>query len=75
MRSNASIVKEYIVELPDERREDLTKFHYAIVENLPEEFAVEMSYGMIGYVVPHELSPVGCHVDPRKPLSFMNLAS
>lgn len=34
-----------------------------------------MSYGMLGYVVPHKLYPDGYHCDPKLPLPFMNLAS
>jgi hypothetical protein len=34
-----------------------------------------MSYGMIGYVVPHSLYPAGYHCDPKLPLPFLALAS
>ncbi|WP_341481956.1 DUF1801 domain-containing protein [Christiangramia sediminis] len=34
-----------------------------------------MSYGMIGYVIPHSIYPEGYHCDPLLPLPFMNLAS
>ena len=34
-----------------------------------------MTYGMIGWVVPHSLYPPGYHCDPKLPLGFMNLAS
>lgn len=34
-----------------------------------------MSYGMIGYVVPHTKYPAGYHCDPKLPLPFMGLAS
>lgn len=34
-----------------------------------------MSYGMIGYVVPHSVYPAGYHCDPKLPLPFINLAS
>lgn len=47
----------------------------AILANLPDGFTETMSYGMIGYVVPHSLYPKGYHVDPKLPLPFMNLAS
>ncbi|MCK5443665.1 MAG: DUF1801 domain-containing protein, partial [Maribacter sp.] len=35
----------------------------------------QMSYGMLGYVVPHSLYPDGYHCDTSLPLPFMNLAS
>ena len=34
-----------------------------------------MSYGMIGYVIPHSLYPAGYHCDPKLPLPFINIAS
>lgn len=34
-----------------------------------------MSYGMIGYVVPHSLYPAGYHCTPYLPLPFLNIAS
>ena len=34
-----------------------------------------MSYGMWGYVIPHEIYPVGYHCDPKLPLCFINIAS
>lgn len=34
-----------------------------------------MSYGMLGYVVPHSKYPDGYHCDPKLPLPFINLAS
>lgn len=46
-----------------------------ILENLPEGFEKTISYGMIGYVVPHSIYPPGYHCDPKLPLPFMKLAS
>lgn len=34
-----------------------------------------MTYGMLGYVVPHSRYPDGYHCDPKQPLPFINLAS
>ena len=34
-----------------------------------------MSYGMLGYVIPHSLYPDGYHCDPKQPLPFMGIAS
>jgi hypothetical protein len=34
-----------------------------------------MSYGMIGYVVPHSIYPDGYHCSPDLPLPFANIAS
>ena len=36
---------------------------------------MQISYGMLGFVVPHSLYPSGYHVNPELPLPFINLAS
>jgi hypothetical protein len=51
------------------------KLRSTILENLPEGFEEVMSYGMIGYVVPHEIYPPGYHCDNKLPLPFINIAS
>ncbi|MFC5047484.1 DUF1801 domain-containing protein [Aquimarina hainanensis] len=46
-----------------------------ILNNIPEGFSEVISYGMIGYVIPHEIYPEGYHCDPELPLPFLNIAS
>ncbi len=75
MQSKAATVTEYIAELPADRREAITKLRKEIKKNLPKGFKEVMSYGMIGYVVPHSLYPPGYHCTPELPLPFMNIAS
>ncbi|WP_019670497.1 DUF1801 domain-containing protein [Eudoraea adriatica] len=75
MQSKAKTPAEYISELPEERKQAMMKLRETILENLPEGFEEEMSYGMIGYVVPHSLYPAGYHVNPELPLPFINVAS
>jgi len=75
MQSKAKTPAEYISELPEERKQAMMKLRVTILENLPEGFEEEMSYGMIGYVVPHSLYPAGYHVNPELPLPFINIAS
>ena len=75
MRSEAKSPDEYVAEVPDERKEAISRLREVINNNLPKGFKEVMSYGMIGYVVPHELYPGGYHCDPSLPLPFMNLAS
>ncbi|MEM6298336.1 MAG: DUF1801 domain-containing protein [Bacteroidota bacterium] len=53
----------------------MKQLRQTILENLPEGFTETISYGMIGYVVPHELYPSGYHCDPKQPLPFMSIAS
>ena len=75
MQSKAKSVKEYLEELPADRVEPVKKLRNAVLKNLPEGFKEEMSYGMIGYVVPHSLYPDGYHCDPKLPLPFACIAS
>ncbi len=75
MQSKASSVKEYVDELPSERKEVIEKLRAVILKNIPEGFSEGMGYGMIGYFVPHSLYPAGYHCDPKLPLPFMNVAS
>ena len=75
MRSDAKTPDEYVAEVPDERKEAINRLREVIKSNLPRGFKEVMSYGMIGYVVPHEIYPEGYHCDPALPLPFMNLAS
>jgi len=75
MTSAATTVKEYIDGLPEDRKEAINQLRTVIQKKLPKGFQEEMSYGMIGYVVPHTLYPAGYHCNPKLPLPFMNIAS
>ncbi|MBK9331722.1 MAG: DUF1801 domain-containing protein [Ignavibacteria bacterium] len=75
MTSDAATVNEYIDSLPEDRKKFVTKLRNIIKKNLPKGFKEEMSYGMIGYVIPHSLYPDGYHCDPKLPLPFINIAS
>ena len=75
MQSDASSPEEYIAEMPVDRRDAFKKLRATIKKNLPEGFEEVMSYGMIGYVVPHSRYPAGYHVNPALPLGLINIAS
>ena len=75
MQYEANTPEEYIAQLPEERQEPFRKLRAIINDNIPEGFKERMSYGMIGWVVPHELYPGGYHCTPELPLPFLNLAS
>lgn len=75
MTSDAKTVEEYIDNLPKDRKAAMTKLRKVILDNLPKKLSEEMSYGMIGYVVPHSIYPNGYHCNPKLPLPFMNIAS
>jgi len=71
----ANSPEEYIEKVPEDRQENFALLRKTILDNLPEGFSEVMSYGMIGYVVPHSLYPDGYHCDPKLPLPFMSIAS
>jgi hypothetical protein len=75
MQSKAKTVAEYMASLPADRREALAAVRTTILANLDRGFEEGMSYGMIGYHVPHALFPAGYHCDPKQPLPYAGLAS
>ena len=75
MQSKATTVEQYLRELPDDRRQAISAVRSVILKHLPKGLKEEMSYGMIGYVVPHARYPPGYHCDPKLPLPYANLAS
>ena len=75
MQSDAKTPDQYIAELPDDRRIVIEKLRKVTLDNLPDGFKEVMGYGMMGYVVPHEIYPNGYHCNPKDPLPFMGLAS
>lgn len=75
MQSNALTVDQYINELPEERKNAIKKLREIAQKNMPKGFEEVMSYGMMGYVVPHEIYPNGYHCNPKLPLPFYGFAS
>jgi uncharacterized protein YdhG (YjbR/CyaY superfamily) len=75
MKSEAKTPDEYISELPEDRKIAVQKLREIALKNLPKGFKEVISYGMLGYVVPHELYPKGYHCSPNLPLPFFNIAS
>ncbi len=75
MQSTATTIEQYLDELPEDRKEGMRKLRDIINANIPEGFEERMSYGMIGWVIPHSRYPAGYHCDPKLPLPFMNIAS
>jgi len=75
MQSNAETVDDYLSEIPADRREGFFALRQTILDNIPKGFIEQISYGMIGYVVPHNLYPEGYHCNPKLPLPFVNIAS
>ena len=75
MISKATTADQYMMELPEDRRESLTKLRDTVRKNLPKGFEERMGYGMMAYVVPHSIYPSGYHCDPKQALPFVCIAS
>lgn len=75
MKANGSSVSEILANIPADRVHAFTRLHETIVRNLPKGFEAAISYGGLGYVVPHEIYPAGYHCKPIEPLPFAGLAS
>ena len=75
MQIKATSPDNYIEQLPDDRKNVIQQLRKTILENLPEGYNETMSYGMIGFVVPHSIYPAGYHCDPKLPLPFISIAS
>ena len=68
-------VDGYISQVPEDRKEGINTLRKTILKNLPTGFEECISYGMVGYVVPHSIYPSGYHCDPKLPLPFMAFAN
>ncbi len=75
MKIEAKDPDDYVSKVQDGHTEAIAKLRKTIKENLPNGFEEQMSYGMLGYVVPHSIYPDGYHCNTSLPLPFMNLAS
>lgn len=75
MQSTAQSITAYFEEIPEERKKPFLTLRETILKNIPEGFSEQISYGMIGFVVPHNLYPPGYHCNPKLPLPFINIAS
>lgn len=75
MKTPGNSVQDIIDNQPEERKEAFSKLHQVIVDNLPKGFEPALSYGMLGYVVPHSIYPAGYHCKPSEPLPFASIAS
>lgn len=75
MQSAALTINDYLTDIPEERKPAFLKLRETILNNIPKGFIEQMSYGMIGYLVPHDLYPKGYHCNPKLPLPFVNIAS
>lgn len=75
MQIKAKNPEEYISQIPEDRILYFKKLRKTILDNIPKGFEEQISYGMIGYVVPKSIYPNGYHCDTNLPLPFANIAS
>lgn len=75
MQYQATTVQEYIAQLPDDRKEPVSKILSILKDNLPSSFEEGMLYKMPAFFVPQSLYPDGYHCNPKDPLPFINVAS
>lgn len=75
MRTEGKTIDEFLQNIPADRAEPFKRLHNVILENLPKGFEAAISYGGLGYVVPHSIYPNGYHCKPTEPLPFAGIAS
>lgn len=75
MKTNAATVEQILESISPERKDAFTKLHKTILQNLPKGFEAAISYGGLGYVVPHKIYPAGYHCKPEEALPFAGIAS
>ena len=75
MQIKANTPEAYIAQIPEDRIPYFEKLRATILNHIPEGFEEQMSYGMIGYVVPKSIYPNGYHCNTDLPLPFVNIAS
>lgn len=75
MKPEIKSIEDYLAQLPEERKIAINKLRDSINKNIPKGFEETISYGMIGYVVPHSIYPKGYHCNTKLPLPFMSIAS
>ena len=75
MRAEGKTVDEILINVPHDRVIPFNRLHEVILKNLPQGFTPGISYGGLGYVVPHSIYPAGYHCRPSEPLPFAGIAS
>jgi Domain of unknown function (DU1801) len=75
MKQTGKTVNEILTNLPKDRAKPFNMLHDVIMKNLPKGFEAAISYGGLGYVVPHTIYPAGYHCKPSEPLPFAGIAS
>jgi uncharacterized protein YdhG (YjbR/CyaY superfamily) len=72
MKSDAKTISAYLAEMPQDRRQAISKVRETILKNLPEGYEEVFNWGMITYQVPLEIYPDTYN---KKPLMYAALAN
>lgn len=75
MKPTGTTVEDILANVPADRAVAFNQLHRVITDHLPAGFEPAISYGLLGYVVPHRLYPAGYHCKPSEPLPFASIAS
>lgn len=75
MQYQATAIQEYLDQLPEDRKEVVSKIKDILSHNLPDGFKEGILYKMPAFFVPHSVYPEGYHCNPKDPLPFINVAS
>lgn len=75
MQSTATTIADYCAQVPVDQADAFGQLRNTILKHLPKGFVECINYGMLGYVVAHEIYPAWYHCDPKLPLPFINLAA
>ena len=70
--SRAATVADYLAELPEDRRAEITQVRDLVNAALPDGYREGMSFGMIGWVIPLERYPDTYN---KQPLDYAALAA
>jgi hypothetical protein len=75
MQSTARTVSQYLAELSPERRAILEAVRAVVRANIDPVVEEGMTWGMIGWSIPHSVYPAGYHTKPEAAVPYACLAS
>jgi len=74
MQKTNTAVNDILKNLSKESAVQFKQLHETILKNIPKGFEAGISYGGLGYIVPHSIYPDGYHCKPTEPLPFAGIA-
>jgi hypothetical protein len=75
MQSTAATVDQYLAELPSDRRAAVEAVRTVVRANIDPIVEEGMTWGMIGWSIPHSVYPGGYHTKPSAGVPYACLAS